>query len=98
VRAGAVRELEEETGLQVDPGALVPVGYERITIEAGDEMAPWEAGDNHIAVFGARVPLREPVAPLAADVSHAEWVDLAEARRRCGDQHWWGLVESWFRR
>lgn len=95
VREGAVRELFEETSLAVDPGALHPVGYERITIEPGRELAPWVAGDNHIAVFGVRLGSRRPVAPVSDDVTDAEWVARDEARRRCSRQRWWPLVERW---
>lgn len=93
VRQTAAREIAEETGLFLDPLALRPVGYERITIPAGQQVAPWDAGDNHIAVFTALVPGRAPVAPVADDVLQARWVGVAEARQACGDQPWWVLVE-----
>lgn len=95
VRQTAVRELREETGLVVAVTALHPVGYERITIRPGEEVGPWDAGDNHIGVFGTRLPDRPPVAPVEEDVDVAEWVTVSEARRRCGDQPWWLLVERW---
>lgn len=92
-RLTAVREVAEETGLRFDPGALVPVGYERITIAAEYAAAPWAAGDNHIAVLGARVDRRRPVAPAAPDVVAAEWVGPGVLRDRCANQPWWPLVE-----
>lgn len=92
-RDSAVREVSEETGLQLDPGRLVPVGYERITIAAGHERGPWSAGDNHIAVFGTRVGERLPVAPQADDVVATEWVDRPALGRRCQGEPWWPLVE-----
>lgn len=94
-RETAVREVREETGLILQASALRPVGYERITIQPGDEVAPWGAGDNHIAVYGTRLEDRPRVAPLEGDVDVAEWVSPGEARRRCGDQPWWLLVERW---
>lgn len=96
LRGGAVRELQEETGLVVAEGALEPVGYERITIEAGTEVPPWDAGENHIAVYGTWLTARMPVAPAAEDVAEAGWFGYEEALERCGDQHWWVLVERWF--
>ncbi|GAA1155163.1 DUF4031 domain-containing protein [Ornithinicoccus hortensis] len=95
VRETAVREVHEETGLSLDPAVLRPVGYERITIRAGEETGPWRAGDNHIGVFGTHLEDRPPVAPVEDDVDAAEWATVAQARRRCGDQPWWLLVEGW---
>lgn len=94
VRVTAVREIAEETGLALDPAALRPVGYERITITAGEQVPPWDAGDNHIAVFSALLPDPAPVAPVSDDeVLEAQWVEVAQARELCGDQPWWVLVE-----
>lgn len=97
LRQGAVREVVEETGLRLAEQALVPVGYERITVRAGTEIAPWDAGDNHIAVYGTWLTARMPVAPQAPDVAEAAWFSHEEAEARCGDQHWWPLVERWYR-
>lgn len=93
----AVRELREETGLVVPQEALRPVGYERISVQPGTEVAPWDAGDNHIAVYGTWLTARMPVAPAADDVAEAGWFRHEEAVELCGDQHWWVLVERWFR-
>lgn len=92
-RSSAVREVAEETSLRLDPSALVPVGYERVTIAEGHAVAPWAAGDNHIAVFGARLEHRLEVRPQAPDVLAAEWVDRRILVDRCADQAWWPLVE-----
>ncbi|USQ80785.1 DUF4031 domain-containing protein [Ornithinimicrobium faecis] len=92
-RVAAVREVAEETSLQLDPVALQPVGYERITIAEGAQRGPWDPGDNHIAVFGTRVAERLPVTPQAADVVAAEWVDRPTLVRRCDGEPWWPLVE-----
>nr|WP_281496719.1 NUDIX hydrolase [Ornithinimicrobium sp. F0845] len=94
-RSSAVREVAEETGLHLDPGLLVPVGYERITLAGGHAVAPWVAGDNHIAVFGTRVERRLPVGPRAADVVAAEWVGRPELLARCAAEPWWPLVERY---
>lgn len=95
-RQSAVREVAEETGLHLDAVDLVPVGYERITIAAGLERWPWDAGDNHIAVFGVRLAERPPVVPHSDDIEEAQWVDPPTAVQRCADQPWWPLVERFW--
>lgn len=97
-RAGAVREVREETGLVLARDLLRPVGYERITIPPGQAVPPWDEGANHIAVFGARAAQRLPVAPHADDVVAAEWVSPAVALARSGHEPWWELVSRWLSR
>lgn len=95
LRDSAVREVAEETGLLLNPAELAPVGYERITIAPGEQVPPFSAGDNHIAVYAAHVAERLHVAPGAEDddVVQAQWVTVPEALTRCGDEPWWSLVE-----
>jgi len=95
-RLSAVREVQEETSLMLDPDRLVPVGYERITIAAGHERSPWDAGDNHIAVFGIRVRERLQVTPQSDDILAAEWVDRPTVAERCAGAPWWPLVERFW--
>lgn len=92
LRDSAVREIREETGLVLDPAALMPVGYERITIAPGKQRRHWDAGDNHIAVYAAHVSSNEPVAPQEADVLEARWFPLQEAHSLCIDEPWCVLV------
>ena len=87
----ATRETLEETGLRVDPAALRPCGYERVTFDAGP-TGRWPNRRNYIACFETVLQaVRPPVAPRGADVDAAEWVRRSEALRRCEDEFWWPL-------
>lgn len=92
----ALRELREETGLVLEPGRLRPVGYERLTLRTPSSQQRWPHVDNHIAVYAAHLPQREPVvAPVLQDVSGAQWVPVAVARERSGALPWWPLLEHY---
>jgi 8-oxo-dGTP pyrophosphatase MutT (NUDIX family) len=87
----AARETWEEAGLRVDPAALRPCGYERVTFDAG-ATGRWPNRRNYIACFGAALEaVRPPVAPGDPDIDAAEWVSRSEAQRRCGGEFWWPL-------
>jgi 8-oxo-dGTP pyrophosphatase MutT (NUDIX family) len=87
----ATRETWEETGLRIDPEALRPCGYERVTFDEGP-VGRWPNRRNYVACFTAVLEVaRPPVAPRDVDVDAAEWVSRSEARRRCGHEFWWPL-------
>lgn len=94
VRSTAVREVREEVGLDLDPVVLVPVGYERITIEAAHVRAPWDEV-NHLAVFGAHLAEPAAITPDPSEIAEAEWMSWGEAARRAGDAVFWPLLERW---
>jgi len=87
----ATRETREETGLRLDPEALRPCGYERVTFDAG-ATGRWPNRRNYVACFATVLEeVRPPVAPGDADVDAAEWVRWPEAERRCASEFWWPL-------
>lgn len=96
VRHTAVREVVEEIDLTLDPAALRPVGYERITIPPGGTVGTLEEGDNYLQVYAVRLPEASPLTPDLVEVVEAEWVTKEEARRRCGDAGWWPLAQWWW--
>jgi 8-oxo-dGTP pyrophosphatase MutT (NUDIX family) len=77
---GAVREVFEETGLTIDPGALGPVVAE----SAGDwSDSPALVIHSTDAFFFVRVPHFEPIRDRLEDIERAEftearWLSLAE--------------------
>ena len=88
----ATRETWEESGLRLDPAALTLCGYERLTFDAGP-AGRWPNRRNYIACFTTVLAeVMPPIAPRTEDVDAAEWVERAEAERRCHDEFWWPLV------
>jgi 8-oxo-dGTP pyrophosphatase MutT (NUDIX family) len=92
VLACATREIREETGLLIDPVALRPCGYERVTF-AGGPTGRWPHSRNFVACFATALEEVTPlVEPRDVDVDAAEWVSWAEAERRCSGEFWWPLL------
>jgi 8-oxo-dGTP pyrophosphatase MutT (NUDIX family) len=90
----ATRETWEESGLRIDPAALRPCGYVRVTFDAG-ATGRWPNRRNYVACFAVSVDdVTPPVAPRSVDVDAAEWVALPEVRRRCSGEFWWPLLAS----
>lgn len=95
VREAAVREVREEVRLRLDPDALVPVGYERITFEAGPPDG-WVGQEvNHLAVLGVQLPQETTLRPDPGEIAQARWVDWSQAHELAGGQVFWPLVERW---
>lgn len=93
VRENAVREVLEETGLEVEGGSLHPVGYERF--RPLDDGGLWRPGQDLLQVFTTVVAQRRP--PLTTtldDTKDRRWVDWAGLESLCADQFWWPLVEA----
>lgn len=90
----ATRETWEESGLRIDPAALTPCGYERVTFDEGP-TGRWPNRRNYVACFTATLDaVAPPVAPRDQDVDAAEWVRPAEVQRRCSGEFWWPLLAS----
>lgn len=93
VRENAVREVREETGLVVDPAALVPRGYERFHSRSTGGL--WRAGLDLLQVYEVSVPGARPVLrPQLDDTSHHRWVTWDELVGLCSGQFWWPLAEA----
>lgn len=95
VRQTAVREVQEEVGLRLDPARLTPVGYERIIFPSqATAPPPWDRL-NHIAVFGAQLPEPVPLRPDPTEIAEAAWLPWDEAEHRAGEQVFWSLLARW---
>lgn len=89
----AVRETREETGLDLVPAALHPVGYERFSQHAHTGSGRWVPGRDILQVYRARLDATRPaVRPEWAGLTPPQWVDDAELQRRCSGSFWWPLA------
>lgn len=70
-RAGAVRELLEETGVKLKPSLLKPVFTELITSRSGLRF--------HCAVFMVELPTKPPLKMAKYEVTDLEWLPLDTA-------------------
>lgn len=93
VRAGAAREVHEETGVHVGVGSLVRVGYERIRCDV-EPAHPRLHRVSHVAVFAARHP-SVGVGGTGPEGRAFVWQDAAGLRRRCRAAPWWPLLERY---
>jgi len=88
----AVRETLEESGLSLDPAALRPCGYERVTLDQGPH-GRWPNRRNYVACFATSLDnVTPPVAPRDMYVDAAEWIQWPEVERRCSGEFWWPLL------
>ncbi|MGN6636947.1 MAG: DUF4031 domain-containing protein [Oryzihumus sp.] len=94
VRAGAVREVREESGLVIEEQGLRHCGYERVTIDGDASAHRWPHRRNYVACFTYQLEtVRPDVEPQLDDVDAAEWVDEVELERRCAGEFWWPMVQ-----
>jgi len=92
----AVREVWEETGIELAKARLRPCPYERFEIR-GEVRGRWLPGRSYLQVFRADLPgVGATLRPGLDDVDEARWVDAPELERLCGTQFWWPLVTHLF--
>ena len=96
VRANAVREVREETGLVVREDALVARGYERFRQRSGG-TGMWSPGLDLLQVYDVSLPVVRPALSAELDdTSDRRWVTWSELGELCGDLFWWPLAEALF--
>ena len=89
----AVREVEEETGLRLDPAILRPCGHEAITPVSSYGVWPELGGS--MQVFRARIPVvGSDLAASEPDAVDPKWVTAEEFEALSGRQFWWPLVAA----
>ncbi|WP_029212477.1 DUF4031 domain-containing protein [Arsenicicoccus bolidensis] len=94
-RAGAVREVREETGFDLDEALLRPIGYERITQSRPSPRWP-HLPHCHVAIYAADLDVDGPsLTPYRTEVHDAVWVPLDQVPEHCSAQFWWPVLD-WF--
>lgn len=92
VRDNALREVFEETGLELAAGALRPWGYERFRHVSGPLVCLPER--DVLQTFTATVEgVRPALSASLSDTSARRWVTPTEYAALCRDQFWWPLAE-----
>lgn len=91
----AVREVREETGLDLDPGGLVPCGYERFHHRSPDAL--WSPGRDLLQAFRTDLDVvRPPLASRLDDTSDRRWVTPQGFDALCRGEFWWPLAQRVF--
>lgn len=89
-----VREVREETGLELQAAALVPCAYERLR-----PLTPgrWPDEGGCLQVYRTRVDADAPdMGAGADDVIGWRWVAMDEFEALCGAAFWWPLAAALF--
>jgi 8-oxo-dGTP pyrophosphatase MutT (NUDIX family) len=89
-----VREVLEETGLELPAAALAPCAYERLR-----PLTPgrWPDGGGCLQVYRTRLDADAPdIGGSADDVIDWRWVTMDEFEALCGAAFWWPLVVAVF--
>lgn len=87
-----LREVREETGIDLAADDLAPWGHERF-----DPQTPgrWPAAGGSLQLYRAQLPLVAPeLVALEDDSVDPQWMDVEEFRRRSGERFWWPLIEE----
>ena len=96
VRQTVVREVVEETGLVLEPGALAPCGFQRFRPSTPGH---WPKQGGCLQVFRARLDADAP--PMHAtedDVTGWRWVTFDQFEELSGWAFWWPLAAALFSR
>lgn len=92
-----VRETFEETGLVLDPAAVLPCGYERFTPVPGEGAAVMSTTRPYLQVFQTVLDADGPPLGEGDDgIRETRWVDAAELAQLCGHLFWWPLAVEIF--
>ncbi len=87
-----LREVREETGLDVAADDLVPWGQELFEPQTPGR---WPAAGGSLQLYRARLRSVAPELVAAEDDSvDPQWMDLAQFRRLSGERFWWPLIED----
>ncbi len=87
----AVRETREEIGVEVDPGQVRAVGYERFRNRRGGHL--WHPTGDLMQVFAAELDAhRPPLLDADPGVTSVEWVAPDVFAQRCSTLFWWPLA------
>lgn len=93
VAGTALREVREETGIELDSAALRAWGYERF--EPVSATGRWPRLGGCLQVFQAEIDTAAPELVMGEDdVTAVRWVTPAEFESLCGDRFWWPLVAA----
>ncbi|NUS06010.1 MAG: NUDIX hydrolase [Nonomuraea sp.] len=91
----AARELQEETGLLLEPSALSVFAWQRVEL-LGPAPAGYRYGSlSYMAMFRARLagPGGVTSPPAGSESTAAEWLSRARIRELCADRTWLPLLE-----
>jgi 8-oxo-dGTP pyrophosphatase MutT (NUDIX family) len=92
VRACAVREVWEETGLRLDGGGLEPVGFERFAPVS--LHGRWPDAGGLMQLVRVQVPGGDELVAALDDAVDPCWLTAGQFEERCGERFWWPLVAA----
>ncbi len=87
----ALREVREETGLELEAARLAPVGYERFAADRATAMVTAER--DLLQAFRADLDaIRPALSSELDDTSERRWVTPEGFGELCGSEFWWPLA------